>query len=278
MTVNNLYSAILRGSVFLSLSIVCLPYTLLAQQWNRVDSLHFSDEILAASMDMVGHLYVADAEGKITKYDRTLARVASSSEARFNTVSYVDANQMLKLFIFYQTTQQYQFLNRFLNPLQPPQNIESEGFAQYSAATLSDDQMIWLVNEDRLRLQKYNPILQEVIVDTDLSYFLTGDEQTKTLQEHNNRLYLHHQQEILMFDSMGNFMSKLPFETEQPFCLYRENLYYIQEERLLRYDVGTMETTSVDIVPPEEVRFLFCDDKILFLFSSQRVIVYRKFM
>jgi len=275
MMANNLHSVILRGSIFLLMCIICLPETLVAQRWNRVDSLRLNDEILAVSMDLTGNLYVADAGGKITKYDESLAKVASSSKARFNTISSVDANQILKVFVFYQTTQQYQFLDRFLTPLQPALNIESDSFAQYSAATLSADQMIWLVNEDRLRLQKYNPILQEVIIDTDLSYFLTGDEQVKTLQEHNNRLYLHHQQEILMFDSMGNFISKLPLEFDQPFSLYRERLYYIEEGRLLRYHLDTMETEVVDIVLPKEVRFILSGDNVHFFFTSQKIIAYR---
>ena len=275
MMANNLHSVILRGSIFLLMCIICLPETLVAQRWNRVDSLRFNDEILAVSMDLTGNLYVADAGGKITKYDESLAKVASSSKARFNTISSVDAIQILKVFVFYQTTQQYQFLDRFLTPLQPALNIESDSFAQYSAATLSADQMIWLVNEDRLRLQKYNPILQEVIIDTDLSYFLTGDEQVKTLQEHNNRLYLHHQQEILMFDSMGNFISKLPLEFDQPFSLYRERLYYIEEGRLLRYHLDTMETEVVDIVLPKEVRFILSGDNVHFFFTSQKIIAYR---
>lgn len=279
MTVNNFHSTILKGRIFLLFTFFGLTYSLQAQQWGKADSIEMDNEIQAVSMDVAGNLYVADARGVITKYDRTLTQLTSSSEARFNSIRSIDANQMLKVFVFYQTTQQYQFLNRFLNPLQPPQNIEAEGFAQYDAATLSEDQMIWLVNNDRVRLQKYNPILQEMIIDTDLSYFLVGEGPTKSLQEHNNRLYLHHQWEIMMFDAMGNFMSKLPFETEKPFTLYRESLYYLEEGKLLRYHLGTMETIIVNLTPPEKIKFMLCgDDMRFFLFTSRKIIAYHKFM
>ena len=78
-----------------------------------------------------------------------------------------------------------------------------------------------------------------------------------------------------MFDSMGNFMSKLPFESDQTFSLYQEGLYYIEEGRLLRYHLDTMETEVVDIVLTKEVRFILSGDNIHFFVTSHTIIAYR---
>lgn len=276
MMVPNLALAVLKSSLLTLCLMACIMETA-AQSWKPVDSLSFDDEILAVSRDALGNLYIASEEGQLLKLSSSLEVLGTSGEAGPGRISSIDAQQVLKVFVFYRYKQQYRFFNRFLNPIQPPQNVETGLNALYGLAAMSSDQMIWLIHADRLRLQKYNPILQQIVVDTDLRYYLTGDLQLKKLIEHNNRLYLHQKDEILVFDAMGNFMRKLAPEIESAFSLDHHRLYYMQEGTLVSFNLDNNEIRSTGITYRQPIDYLLSYDNSHYLFSGKKLIVFRKF-
>lgn len=276
MMERNLSFAALRNS-FLFLILANFSLEVQAQQWRKADSLTFRHEVTSVSQDVTGNIYIADNAGILRKYSNTLELLASN-EGSTDQISNINAAQVLKIFAFYQNTQEFQLFNRLLNPIQPPQSFQTEIFARYSAATISSDQMIWLVNDDRLRLQKYNPILQEVIIDTDLSYYIEGDVEIKSLLEHNNRLYMQQHQEILIFDFMGNFLSKLPLEVYGSFSLHHDGLFFLQGEKLAKYHLGKMEMREVGIKFRDDLTHILSSNDSHYLFSGKKLIVFRKIL
>ncbi len=273
----SLPSVLSKSSFPLLLSVFILLFGgARAQQWYIVDSLSFKETVVSVSRDLTGNLYLAYASGKLRKYDDTLLLMASSHEGSPDLISSIDASQILKILVFYQEPQQFQFFNRFLNPIHSPQSFNTESFAHFSIATLSSDQMIWLINDDLMRLQKYNPILQEFVVDTDLSYYLQGNFQVSKLAEHKNRLYMQYNDEILVFDFMGNFINKLPLEIKGPFSLHQDHLFFLQKEKLFKYHLEKMEVVDVGITSQEKVIFLLSDSKRHYLLTEKKIIVFRE--
>ena len=248
-----------------------------AQQWTISDSLSLNAAVRSVSSDVLGNLYVANHKGELSRYSASLEKQETYSNQQLETISALDAGQMLRIFAFYEETQQFQFFNRFLNPLHPPKGFSHKsGTAQIGTATMSSDQMIWLVDEANLRLQKYNPILEQVILSMDLSYYVTGVLEAKSLKERNNQLFLHQQDEILVFDFMGNFISKLPLQISGPFSIYENRLYYCQDNQVFVYRLDNMQTTSVHTLREEDVEFVIGTKDKLYLFSKKKIRALRK--
>ena len=275
MMENRLHLLVLKSKAFL-LFLWLLAPTLMAQSWTAVDSMSIHSSLSAASTDAVGNLYLADKQGTLSRYSPDLRKQESFSEQQIRLISSLDADQLLRIFAFYEENQKYQLFNRFLNPMHPPRDFKLKANSRLNSATMSSDQMIWLVDETNFRLLKYNPILEEVILDTDLSYYINGTLQVNQLQEHNNRLFLHQQNEILVFDFMGNFISKLPLTLEGPFTFYGQTLYYCGDGQILVYDLASLQTTSTGFHPRKKINFMLSADDKLFLFSVKQLIVIRK--
>ncbi len=275
MTVKIFRWPVLKNKIFL-LYFSLLGLDLEAQTWFPTDSLRLQSAISAVSSDASGNLYLAEKEGQLSRYSSQFQKQESYSNPQFSMISTLDAEQMLRIFTFYRETQQFQFFNRFLTPLQPPANFLLGGTSQVGAAAMSSDQMIWLIDEANLRLLKYNPILENVMITTDLTYYIDGSLNVKNLQEHNNRLFLHQQDEMLVFDFMGNFISKLPPKIEGPSAFYGQKLYYCHDEQLFVHHLESMRTTFTGININKEVSFILCTGEKLFLVLDDNVIAYKK--
>lgn len=237
-----------------------------------LDSLPMRN-IIAVSHDLLGNLYIATADGKLMKLNQQLSIEQQYSSASIPMLTSLEATQMLKIFTFYQNSQQFQFFDRFLTASQA-NRIKTKEAAHFSAATLSSDQMIWLFNDINVQLIKYNPILEEVILKTDMQYFLPARAQVKALKEYGNRLYLWQNNELMIFDFLGNLIQKLPVEVERPFTFYKDQLYFSAGKDVYVYDLETMQQKKYVFPLTQEIRFVVRIENRIFLITKDQIKVF----
>ena len=250
-----------------------------AQQWTSMDSLALPSKVSAVSIDLRGNLYIAYQSGMLRQYAATLQQQRNSGKSQYGTIRALDASQMLKVFAFYEESQQFQFFDRFLNPLQPPRSFGFDQMAgsssyQVNAATMSADQTLWLLDETRFSLIKYHPILEQIIVDVDLSYYANQNLEVRELKEYNNRLFLHHKDEILVFDALGNYINKLPLSVNDSFAIFGESVYYLEQDEVWTYNLANMQTLPIGITSKEPVSHMLCSGDKLYLFLPDKLKVF----
>jgi hypothetical protein len=208
------------------------------------------------------------------KLNQQLSVEQRYSSAAISRLSALEAAQMLKIFTFYQNSQQFQFFDRFLTPSQT-NTIKTKTPSHFSAATLSNDQMIWGFDDTNTRLIKYNPILEAVVLQTDMQYFLPANAQIKALKEYGNRLYLWQNNELVVFDFLGNPLQKLPVDVEKSFTFYNNQLYYPAGRQVHVYDLLTMQQKRYDFSLVQEIRFVVRVENRLFLITKDQVKVFQ---
>ncbi|WPP52553.1 hypothetical protein [Catalinimonas niigatensis] len=237
-----------------------------------LDSLALHN-VTTVSHDALGNLYLSTADGALMKLNKQLVVEQNHSSVYIPRLTSLEAAQMLKVFTFYQNSQQFQFFDRFLTP-SPTNTIKTKMPSHFSAATLSNDQMIWLYDDTHLQLIKYNPILEEVILKIDIQYFLPVNAQVKALKEYGNRLYLWQNNELLVFDFLGNLIQKLPVDISKPFSFYENQLYYSEGTQVCGYDLSTMQQKRYSFPLSQEIRFVIRIESHFFLFTKDQLKVF----
>lgn len=225
---------------------------------------------LAVSFDALGHLYVVTEAGNLSKYDKQLEISQTYSSPTLNRITSLDATQMLKVFAFYESSQEFQFFDRLLTPSQTAP-IKVAPFSHFSVAALSNDQMIWLFDENNIQLVKYNPLQENLVLQVNLQYYLPEKAEVKALKEYGNRLFLWQDNEILVFDFLGNLISKLPIKISQPFQISDNQLYYPIDNEVYFFDLLTSEQKKYIISGVEDIRFVILMDKNLVVVTKQQI-------
>lgn len=228
-------------------------------------------QVLHAQCDLEGNLYLADANGVLTK-----------CSPKGDTISVFDAKALLptslqvvkgfKIFLFYQPQQEYIMLDRYLRQTSGGDFSEEEiGIA--AAATMSFDNKLWVVDQQSGALSKLNTILHDKEYTTNLSAYDLSD--VILFQEHQNQLYLLTDQYLLCFDVMGNIISEKIFEGGMKNALlYKGGLYLLYNDVLKVYDLydGKIKQIQVNEDLRGVNRFLI-DDQFLYLFEKTKTVI-----
>ncbi len=224
----------IKTSFFLILCFQCFPLLIHAQKLQLVDSLEI-DFPTAVSMDKTGSLFISNRQGEVTKYSSFGKVQATFTPQQSSAVSSLEAWQMLRVFVFYDKSQQYLFLDRLLNASQAYfLNDLTSGFA--TQATIGEDNSLWLINETSLTLEKYDLHSGNQLASTSLQLFLEQDFRFFTLKVYQNKVYLSMgKQGMLVFDAFGNFVQKLPLDNITYFNFYEDQLYYLNEDQIYSY-------------------------------------------
>lgn len=243
-----------------------------AQQYNLVARVSLARPV-SITAGLPGNVYVQTAGGVILKYNtqgEELARVTPTAPEAATTL---DAGQSLRLFAFYAASQQFQYFDRQLEPsaFYP---LPATDF--YSQAAPSSDQGIWLWNASQVRLEKYRPALQDVIVSTPARFYLSENHRISQVQEYQHHVYVGDQaHEILVFDLLGNYIQKLPVAKVARFDFIGDELYWLHDHTINLYHLyqGREQQMKLpDSVQP--LRILLLEDR-LFVLEKARMLIFR---
>jgi hypothetical protein len=230
----------------------------------------------AVVSDLQGNFYICDSEGKITKYssEGTFIEVFTSPNGLKPTS--IEIYQGLNLLVFYQTTQEYLYLDQnFLPSRLFPLNLTSNDFA--SVFTQAQGQTFWIADEYQQTLKKYDVNRKQAI--TELSYQEIEpfkNIQITSLQSHQNRLYLNTLNSgIYVLDNFGNILKKIPANT-QTVHFRGDFLYYSNGPHISFVHLYQNKEKSIPISNKKSYADVLVNDKYYFLFDQAKFDIYTK--
>ena len=260
--------------LFFGLSAGLAP-VLQAQKLQLVDSIEI-DFPTAVSRDKTGNIFISNRQGEIRKYSSFGKELAAFIPQQTSSVGSLEAWQMLRVFVFYDKSQQYIFLDRFLNASRPHFLKDlTQSFATH--ATMGEDNSLWLINETSFTLEKYDLRSGNQLISTSLQLFLEQGFQFFALKIYQNKVYLSMgKQGVLVFDTFGNFVQKLPLENVTYFDFHENELYFLGENQIHSYDLYTfrenMMTYPVYIKPlyilAETEKIMLITDGMIYFFRA----------
>lgn len=215
--------------------------------WRKINHIPFLglDHI---SVDGRNQLFASDQQGNIRQF--------SSQGDSLNIYSPVFRARLTKLEAFWTTTiflfsadlQQYELLDRFLNPISSNRFRDTDvGVVRF--ATLGNGNVIWMLNETRLSLIKWDFRRNQILQEQPLSLILpNSDLKVTNLTEKKNLLFLHLEDTgVYIFDNQANFIRQLTSIPDVPVFIYEDYCFYIVENRLLKTNYMTGKTTSYSL-------------------------------
>jgi hypothetical protein len=212
--------------------------------------LHLTDSVpidfpTAASIDKTGSLYIGNRQGEVIKFSSFGKELTTFIPQQPSAIGSLEAWQMLRVFVFYDKSQQYIFLDRFLNASQP-HFLKDVTPGNALHATIGEDNSLWLINETSLSLEKYDLRTGSQLVNTPFQLFLEQDFQFFKIKTYQNKVFISMgKQGMLVFDTFGNFVQKLPLDNITNFDFCDDGLYYLNQNQIHYYNLHTFQERTM---------------------------------
>ncbi|WP_158856973.1 hypothetical protein [Lunatibacter salilacus] len=197
------------------------------------------------SVDGRSQVFTADQQGNIRQYTTQGDSSNIYSPVFRARLDKLEAFWTTTIFLFSADLQQYELLDRFLNPIASYLFRDSDvGVVRY--ATLGNGNVIWMLNETRLSLVKWDFRRNQVLQEQPLSLVLPNrDLKVINLTERKNLLFLQLEKAgVYIFDNQANFIQQLASIPDVPVFIYEDHFYYISENRLKKTNYSSEKTTS----------------------------------
>ncbi|MEX2593205.1 MAG: hypothetical protein WD426_10545 [Anditalea sp.] len=255
--------------------ILLLSFDATAQgsDWHKLASIQVED-LDQISMDNRENIFYADGGGNVVKLSAKGDLVNQYSPLFQAKVDQLEAFWTVNIFLFSADLQQFVMLDLFLNPLST-HSIQQENMGIVKAATLGNNNILWLFDEIGLSLIQYdyrrNVIVQEHPLSTTLGYEKI---EVKELMERQNLVFMNiKDQGIFIFDNQGNLLQKLDLDIEQKITIYKDNLYFIKDGFIHRVQFYTGKEELFKLPDPSYINMLVSANKIIF-YSPTSIDIY----
>lgn len=210
----------------------------------------------AVSVDRNFQVYVCDEKGNIDKYDSSGKLLVHFSPPIVAKPSLVESWLTLRIFVFYEEIQSYALFDRFLNPLNTLRfNEETIGFAKI--ATIAADNSLWVFDNSDFSIKKYDPVLEQNIVYSPLDLLLDPrNYEINFMREYQNILLISDLNTgILLFDNLGNYRKKLPYQNVRYIGAIDDEIYFINEKVWIYFDLYQLKERKIQL--PKDKNWLF---------------------
>ncbi|AKD03265.1 hypothetical protein POKO110462_04105 [Pontibacter korlensis] len=273
----------MKAKLFILLLMVCLaPLMLQAQDTLKAPILTYSHSISVSSpttisLDRNGLLYILDGRLNLLRLAPNGQPVDTYSPPARGRITSIHAWDPMKIVLFYEGSQELVLLDRFLRPISTSNllDLQYEGMAKVAAPAA--DQGYWLFDETSLTLGKLNPSIRQLTVETPLNLLLNREQfDVRQLREYQNLVYLlDYNSGILIFDNLGNYKKKLPYNGLSHIGFRNNELYFLMDGKLYFLDLYTQKERVLDLPIDKKFVSALVGNGYLYLFSKNVVEVYQ---
>lgn len=232
MVRNLKWKVLIRTTVFAHI-LTHLTVPTIGQDWKFITSRDLVSPTQLADVDRLNNIFVNDSRGNIVKLDSLARPIAQYAPTQYGLLTSLEAWSSLRVFLFYQDTQRYTFLDRFLSPNEFSK-LPGDILGLVSLATPSSDNQLWLLDLTSINLIKFDIRFNSVTLNQSLNQLAdTLKLEAYQLSEYQNRVYLGDSSlGILVFDNIGNYLHMIDKKGKDPFHFQNENLYYLNNRQL----------------------------------------------
>lgn len=259
--------------------LVYLPFFVLGQglfeEQNPIATLSISQTDLI-SIDTRDQIFASKKNGDILLFDQNGKQLNLFSPPRQGRLQQLEASWTVTIFSFSEDLQEYRILDRFLNPLSEGNFLLNE-ITLPKAATLGNNNVIWVWDESDLSLKSFNYLQKQIIQSQPLNLILDPQNLTvREIREFKNRLYLNIPDSgIFIFDNQANFIQKLPIRVNQRLCIYKDRIFWIENGSLKSYSIRTLEEFDLGKLPVDQASTIQIGQEILVIQTPSELQVFK---
>jgi hypothetical protein len=239
-------------------------------QFKKIKSFELKENVVSASVDRPGDLYVEFLSGIMQKYSVDGVFLASSTNSSLPTL--FEPRDGARLFTYRKATQSYQFLSPLLEEISTTKINQAFAIAPYLACAFGDHGMAILDSAD-WSVKRVNLRTSLVSMETSLHSLISSSSKITFMREYQNFIFLLDENKgIMVLNSMGKLIKTIEAKGLAYFNFLGEELYYLQDGQLKFIDLFTAETRSMSL--PEPCEFALLTDERLYLIHQNQVNVF----
>jgi len=238
-----------------SFLMLLLPLLVVGQK--KIKSVAVSDEIIFATVDRPGDLYIITKGGQIQKFDKDGKLLSLYKNAPAPTL--FDPRDGARLFAYFHSDQHYSFLNPSFevtrsNKIDPSTAIDP------LLMCVSGDHNFWILDGADISLKRVNGATG--VVDVDIRIDDKASEATAFthMREYQGFLFLSHKEKgILIFNSLGKWLKTIELPALANFNFLGEELYYPDKGVVKFFNLFTAEKRDMPMI--QAGRFVLLTDE-----------------
>jgi hypothetical protein len=258
----------LLDKIQLLLITLLLSAPIFAQQ-NKLATIELH-EAVSAYVDRPGDLYILQKDNSLLKFD-TLGQLLYKKQMDKN-VTVFDPRDGARMFTYQKETGKCSF---YSEETKQEFLIEQQHAIEPTLACSSGDHNIWLFDHADFSIKKINSSTSKVVAESVISQKqFTAKPQILALREYQNFLFvLEKNSGILIFNSLGIQIKKIPVTGIDYINFLGEELYYKKNNKLIFHDLFDSTVREVDIDPT--CNFALLTDSRRYLVYPNRVDFFR---
>jgi len=240
-----------------------------------VDSISISSNQF--KVDILGNIYWSDGN-TLFKYSIKDNEKIEYTNTFLGEIDDYDVTNPLKILVYYRTQNQVLFLDKNLAEIASPISLDNIGFSEAEAICNSNRGGFWLLNPVGRRIEHYNQNLQRKTETVKLPELFEKGNTNVQLIEKNNMLYCSLPGSfVLSFDLYGNLYKRYPLKIVDNIQIINENIFYFYKGSLIRYNINTLEKSTVDIPAQEKnwEKVKVTKDSAFYNLKNQQIYIYK---
>lgn len=256
------------AKVFLTLSLLAF----IPQEYKLIKTIPINGKFLTT--DNLNNAYVITDANELIKLDANGEKLFSYSEKNFGELSFVDASNPLKILVFFPQYSTVITLDKTLSPL-GTYNLRNAGITRMNSVCLSQDNNIWIFDEQDFKLKKLDENLKVVRESDDVSLIINNSLKPNFLIERNNWIFLNDPQiGILQFDSYSTYFKTIPIKNLQNFQVLDDRIFYFEKNSLQSFQIQTSETQTASLPDTTNLVQTRIEKNSLYLLKKNELVLY----
>ena len=244
--------------------------------WVDFEEINFP-KMDKVSLDNQGFIFVSDLEGNLYQFNKSGKVINNFSPHRQGRISQLEAWWTINIFTFSIDLQEYRILDRFINPV-AENRIPLNLITLAKAATLGNNNIIWVFDEADLSLKQFDYIRNEIIQLQPLNLILDRSSLDITgIREYQNLLFLNIKGEgVFILDNQGNLIKKIQALPTQNFGFWKNRLIFIEKEKVISIDFQSEKQETFPLPDDFKPQGILVNQQVVLLFDATQIRIYQK--
>jgi hypothetical protein len=241
-------------------------------------TLTLSQDIVDFTVDNLGNIYVLNADNQLKKLGPKGDSLAVFNDVRrYGKITRIDVTNPLKILVYYREFTTVIELDRFLNIVNIV-DLRKQNILQAKAVALAYDNNIWVYDELDAVLKRIGDDGSLVDKTTDFRQLFDSVPEPTTICDQGGLVYLYDPAKgVYIFDHYGTLKTHLDLRGWQDFDVIGKNLLGRDDQRLYRYEPGTLNMLEEPIAAAYQgATHIHITPTILYVLKKTGLEVYSK--
>jgi hypothetical protein len=260
-----------KSLLVLSAILVACLSSFSTDEYKLIKSIPFTGAKFTT--DRLGNCYVI-VENQILEFDTLGKPKANYSNLNSGNLFSVDASNPLKIVLFFPDFARLEVLD---NKLALVSTIELRNLNIIQPLTVcqSVQDGYWIFDLQDMQLKKIDLNLQNQFESGNLGQLLGVSLFPNYISETDKNVFLNNPATgILVFDRYGSYLKQIPFTGLKSFQIIGNELLFIRDKKLMKYNLKTLEQNEVILPPHDSLLSARIEKQQLFLLTNSALNLY----